>query len=130
MPLKLKTRCRYPGCPLTTRSGFCDRHKRAGSARPADQRRGTPAERGYDARWYKLRAWYIRRHPLCADCLEEGVVNATSIEVDHVIPVSVRPDLRLDASNLRSRCRKHHSRKTELDKRLYGERSTGSRRSR
>lgn len=33
-----------------------------------DQRRGTPTERGYDARWYRLSARARRLQPFCADC--------------------------------------------------------------
>ena len=50
----------------------------------------------------------LLEHPLCEDCLEEGIVTPEHIEVDHVTPIEVRPDLRLDPANLRSRCRRHH----------------------
>ena len=118
MPSAIKTRCRFPGCNRAVRDRFCDEHRRA-TWRAADARRATPAERGYDARWRRLRAWYIRQHPLCEDCLEEGIVCATAIEVDHILPISVRADMRLDASNLRSRCHMHHRRKTLQDEKKY-----------
>lgn len=84
--------------------------------------RGTSRERGYDTAWQKVRDLYIAEHPLCEDCLEENIVNPEHIEVDHVIPIDVRPDLRLDMTNLRSRCRRHHKRKTDRDKATYGSR--------
>jgi hypothetical protein len=61
----------------------------------------------------------VAQHPLCQDCLEEGTITAERIEVDHVIPIHVRPDLRL-APRLRSRCAGHHRVKTMQDRRLYG----------
>jgi 5-methylcytosine-specific restriction protein A len=122
MPARIKTRCNQPGCPRAVRGRFCDEHARSVPS-PAERRRPTAPERGYDSRWRKLRTWYIKRHPLCEDCWdEEGVVNARDIEVDHIIPIKVRPDLRLEATNLRSRCRSHHQRKTNADKRRYGTR--------
>ena len=120
MPSKLKSPCNYPGCRRAVRERYCDQHRHAASQRPADRRRGTAAQRGYDRRWRKLRRWYITEHPLCEDCQEEGLITFTNIEVDHVIPISVRPDLRLDADNLRSRCRRHHKLKTDADERQYG----------
>src|SRR5689334_15174247 len=86
--------------------------------RPVTRR--TPAERGYDTLWRKVRAAYVADHPLCEDCLDEGVTNPEYIEVDHVIPIHVRPDRRLDMTNLRSRCRRHHKLKTDEDRRIYG----------
>ena len=118
MPRRLKTPCRHPGCPRTTRGGWCAEHRRE---RYVPARRGTTTELGYDGAWRKLRDWYIRQHPLCEDCLEEDIVNCLHLDVDHIIPIRVRPDLRLAATNLRTRCRMHHRRKTERDKQLYGE---------
>ena len=119
MPRKLKTRCRYRGCIALTRDGYCPAHRSQRYQRPADKRRGTSAARGYDARWRKVRALYYQRHPLCEDCLEEGRLTDQGIEVDHVIPIAVRPDLRLALENLRSLCRRHHKRKTDRDQIMY-----------
>lgn len=82
--------------------------------RPVTRR--TPAERGYDAAWRKLRAVYVAEHPLGEDCLDEGVTNPEYIEVDHVIPIAIRPDLRLELTNLRRLCRRHHKLKTDEER--------------
>lgn len=76
-----------------------------------DKGRGTAAERGYDAAWRKLRAEFIAANPLCVDCLDQGRVTPTE-EVDHVVSIRQRPDLRLVWSNLRALCRTHHSGRT------------------
>jgi len=51
--------------------------------RPAPEQRGTAAQRGYDARWRRFRAWFLAdaAHCACADC---GV--APSVDVHHVQP--------------------------------------------
>ena len=86
-----------------------------------DKRRGSAVERGYDSRWHKLRAWYVAGNPLCEDCSDKGLTVEVD-EVDHVIPINGPNDpLRLDAENLRSRCKTCHTTKTyNLDRRLRG----------
>lgn len=52
-----------------------------------EKKRGTPAQRGYDRRWRKVRKHKLRMDPLCEVCLREGyVVPAT--EVHHIVPIS------------------------------------------
>ena len=87
-------------------------HKPRHAAAPTKRvdRRASAAERGYDSRWAKLRAYYVRRHPLCEDCLPHVT---PCHEVDHIIPITgITDPLRLDEENLRSRCRRHHAAKT------------------
>lgn len=87
---------------------------RRSTAKPLPRRdtRASASERGYDSNWLKLRKWYVAREPLCEDCNALGRVEPVH-EVDHVIPITGPDDpLRLDAENLRSRCRSHHSQKT------------------
>ena len=88
------------------------------------EQRGTRQERGYDNTWNDGRGGglsnaYKREHPLCEECEKDGIAEPVH-EVDHIIPVRVRPDLRLEWDNLMSLCRTHHALKTEADKRLYG----------
>jgi len=77
-----------------------------------DKRRGSAQERGYDSRWHKLRALYVLEHLLCEDCEANGLTVVVD-EVDHIIPIDGKYDpLRLDAANLRSRCKACHTKKT------------------
>lgn len=104
--------------------------------RPASRRlprrdtRGPEHTRNYQHGWDKedgLRAWYLKRHPTCEDCLAEGHVVGRGTtdrkEVDHVIPfVGLADPLRLDPENLRTRCRPHHAAKTaRFDKQVREE---------
>ena len=77
--------------------------------------RAKTADRGYDATWRKLRAVYLRQHPLCMcdECKASGAVVAAEV-VDHIIPIAERPELRLEWSNLRAMSKQHHDRHTAL----------------
>lgn len=80
--------------------------------------KGSASERGYDGTWKRLREAHVAAHPLCEDCLLEGVVNPEQIEVDHVRAFNGLDDpLRLDPSNLRSLCKRHHQIKTRAEQR-------------
>jgi 5-methylcytosine-specific restriction endonuclease McrA len=71
---------------------------------------------GYDAAWERLRSVHLHDNPLCAACLVwDGYVAAE--HVDHIEPIRLAPDRRLDPSNLQSLCRPCHSRKTYLEQR-------------
>ena len=83
-------------------------------AREAPAPRPSPS-RVYDRAWQRLRLSTIADQPLCRFCLDEGVMTPTD-EIDHIVPVAQRPDLRLDPSNLRGLCKSHHSRHTALSR--------------
>ena len=76
-----------------------------------DDRRGSAAQRGYDAAWRRVRAAFLAEHPLCecASCRQPGAVVVAADVVDHIIPIAERPDLRLDWSNLRAMSAAHHN---------------------
>ena len=62
MPYKPKRPCRYPGCPGFCEQGqvFCKDHMEWSS----DRLRGGADARGYDSRWRKARALFLKQHPL------------------------------------------------------------------
>lgn len=85
---------------------------------PADSwRQGkTTAERGYDGRWQKAREGYLRHHPLCVHCLNEGRTTEAT-DVDHIVPHRGDKELFWDKDNWQSMCHACHSRKTAIEKR-------------
>ena len=108
MPRSPKRPCRYPGCPNLCESGtYCPEH----SAESPDRQRGSAAERGYDAKWRRARKLFLQRHPLCANCLSQGVLTPATV-VDHIVPH--RGDHRLfwDEQNWQPLCKACHDRKT------------------
>ena len=108
MPKHPKRPCRYPGCPNLCESGtYCPEH----SAESPDRLRGSATERGYVAKWRRARKRFLRSHPLCANCLSQGVLTPATV-VDHIVPH--RGDHRLfwDEQNWQPLCKACHDRKT------------------
>jgi len=74
--------------------------------------------------FYNSNAWTImsktfkKNYPLCKMCEDRGITKI-GIEVDHIIPISIDYDLRLDVENLQTLCKSCHSHKTNrVDRRL------------
>ena len=140
MPSLPKRPCNSPGCrTLCGAEAYCPEHKRQ-KQRQQDERRGTSAERGYDAGHRRLRVLrFIRDEWRCVDCgwepnlvkdfrqFELGLPPVEQVlaelrerfsqgerhlHADHQITIAARPDLRLDLDNLRTRCNTCHSAKT------------------
>ena len=89
----------------------CPRHVPLAAKR--DDKREPANRRGYDSRWYRLRNWYITKHPVCVECLKVGIVRPTE-EVDHIVPIADGGPV-YDVDNLQALCRQCHGRKTSRD---------------
>ena len=122
MPTKTRKPCRAPGCPNLCLSGesYCDDHKRERD-RAYDNQRGSTAQRGYGAKWQRLRVMILARDPLCGDPFgihaEHGELTPAT-EVDHIR--SLRRGRRNTMDNLQALCRECHSRKTALEDGRWG----------
>ena len=115
MPHKSKRPCGHPGCPNLTDSRYCEHHK------PLHPDRPSADSRGYNSRWRKVRAAYLRKHPLCVRCMADGrSVKATV--VDHVIPHRGDQQLMWDENNYQALCKKCHDKKTWTEDKnpIYG----------
>lgn len=55
-------------------------------------------------RWRRLRDQVVREEPMCRLRIP-GVCTFVSTTGDHIIPVSFRPDLKFERSNVRGSCR-------------------------
>lgn len=58
---------------MLTQSRYCPTHTEA-ATKVSDERRGSSAERGYDAQWKHRRELKITENPLCERCLVIGKV--------------------------------------------------------
>ena len=76
-----------------------------------DARRGSPAARGYDWRWRKIRVAVLTESPLCIFCEGAGRVVIATV-VDHIEPLAEGGGNERD--NLRSLCKPCHDRHTAL----------------
>jgi 5-methylcytosine-specific restriction protein A len=100
----LKACCRY-GCRSYAIDGssYCDEHHPIRD----DPFRKSAQERGYDSRWTKFRAMYLRQHPICERCGKAANV------VHHRKPIDEGGE-QYDELNLESMCRicheRHHGR--------------------
>lgn len=137
MSLSVPRPCTAPGCPALVRGAGskCERH-----APKYDDRRGTTFERGYDVYHRRLRLLAFERDNWrCVDCgfqpeivrlyercgagmpdtrkiLEELRVRCNRggrhLHADHIVPIAEKPELRLELSNLATRCDQCHNRRT------------------
>lgn len=117
MPQSLPHPCAHPGCPGLTRERYCDRHKREVD-RAYNQARGSASQRGYGARWRKIRAIVLAEEPLCRECARNGKI-VVATDVDH-IDGNVENMAR---SNLCPLCHECHSRKTAKENARWGGRA-------
>ena len=106
--------CPHPGCPELTRGGRCAEHEKLRNQQ-IDERRSAPSLRGYDVRWEHLRKHKLAVNPMCqmrTHCAHLSITQQLANQVDHIIPIRQRPDLRLAWNNLQSACQRCHSAKT------------------
>lgn len=108
MPVRPKKPCAQPGCPRLVRDRpRCEEHTKA-KRRRDDARRKSYRERGYDARWDRVAAWYRSKYPLCEDCADRGETVLGEF-VHHVVPWQ-EGGAKYDEDNLRHLCRTCHAR--------------------
>ncbi|WP_172119290.1 HNH endonuclease [Actinomyces faecalis] len=112
MPVKPKTPCRAPGCPVLTHERFCPEHQRAEDERYRKYQRDPAINRRYDETWRRLRRRYLSVHPECEECLATGRVTPAA-EVHHILPLSKGGSH--DFTNLRALCKSCHSRQSAKD---------------
>jgi 5-methylcytosine-specific restriction enzyme A len=112
LPRRIERPCRAYLCPNTTSNpnGYCDEHQELAKKRKAD-RRVSAYQRGYDKRWERFRARYLREHPLCVDCRAKYRLTPAT-EVHHIRKLKDYPQLKYAEDNLMALCHKCHSKRT------------------
>jgi 5-methylcytosine-specific restriction protein A len=123
MPPRPHRVCKFPGCKRLNQdiSGFCEVHREEGLAREedrlravkrkADAKRGTAHQRGYSEAWRRAREGFLRKHPLCVECLKFGIYMPATV-VDHSVPHKGDMDIFWDSSLWVPLCKRHHDAKT------------------
>ena len=117
MPSRPLSPCAHPTCSGRAVNGrYCAAHAHLKPARKPDDR-PSAAARGYDAKWRRVRAMYLKRHPDCVVCGEHAQ------EVDHIVPLADGGTHKWD--NLQAMCKTHHSQKTVYQDGGFGNRRGG-----
>jgi 5-methylcytosine-specific restriction protein A len=81
--------------------------------------RGNSHQRGYGARWRKVRDGWLKSHPLCVRCQVLGIVKAAT-DLDHIVPHKGDMVRFWDPSNWQSLCHACHSFKTATEDGGFG----------
>lgn len=93
---------------------FRSRPRVGRTIKPDVDRRSSPRERGYDARWDRRAKEYRRRHPFCARCEEIDRQEFAAV-VDHKYPVQDGGLVHCDDAGLWSLCVACHGWKARLE---------------
>ena len=105
--------CAHAGCNELTTEKYCKAHKEEHEQIDRDKTsryeksRGSASSQGYDKDWRRVRLAYLKRNPLCEECLKKDRVTP-AVLVHHIKPVKDYLELRLDPNNLMSLCTEHH----------------------
>lgn len=73
-------------------------------------------QRGYGYRWQQYRKQFLRTHPLCCRCEDEGRVVVANV-VDHIRPHRGDQALFWDPANHQALCKPHHDRAKQREER-------------
>lgn len=119
MPHAFKKPCAYPGCPKLTDEKYCEDHKKNVMQQYDKFNREHNKNKKYGNNWRRIRALYIKQHPLCERCLQEGRITPVE-EVHHILPVKQGGSNSF--TNLMSVCKSCH---TKIHQEL-GDRPRGS----
>ncbi len=93
-----------PNLPLSHGGNSAKKHKLP------EQERSSNAM-GYDYRWQKFRLSFLKKNPLCVECLKSDRTTPAN-EVDHIIPHRGDKELFWRIGNHQSLCKPCHSAKT------------------
>lgn len=109
MPYSPRRGCSYGNCSLLAVPGsrYCEEHKKLMDQHYEHFTRGYKGSERYGSEWRKIRARYVRKHPLCEKCLSEGRYVEVD-EVHHILPLADGGTH--DESNLISLCKSCHER--------------------
>lgn len=116
MPKASKHPCPHPGCGALVDYGtrYCPAHQPDKTAQKVYDQARPEAKFYHSARWKRLRAWFLRRHPLCEMCLKDGRVTPSKV-VDHIQEIA-DGGARYDTDNLQALCIACHNSKTAAEK--------------
>ena len=130
MPNKGAKSCSYPRCSGRVKyygaGHLCEKHRKQKQREKAkrDVAKNPEVKKFYDSKvWRSLRMEQLVEEPLCRECRKKGRLKAAEM-VDHIVPVRVDWERRLDKTNLQSLCNRCHAVKRGRESRLYDDTGT------
>ena len=133
MPDKPLKECSSPACHNLTKDKYCkdhsdtDKKNKIDRDRYNDKRRGSASSRGYDSKWTKARAAYLRANPFCENHKIKMKRCVMANVVDHIIPHNGDDGLFWDRDNWQSLCTQCHNQKTAREDGGFGNKVRGGR---
>ena len=106
MPRKPKQPCAYPGCPNLSDGRYCEEHRKLVEKNYEQYSRDPEVHKKYGRAWKRIRDSYVKTHPFCERCFEQGILVPVE-EVHHKVPISQGGTH--DRSNLMSLCKSCHN---------------------
>ena len=97
--------------------------QRASGMLPPSRRRESSCKRGYGRSWRKARDLFLRQHPLCKLCMEDGRREPATC-VDHVAAHKGDMAVFWDSSKWQALCTPCHSGKTAREDGGFGRMTT------
>jgi len=116
MPRKSKRPCAYPRCPELIEVGqtYCEKHAALMQKNYERDHRDRKKHNMYGSKWRRERASFLRKNPLCVECLKRGIYEPAT-EVDHIVPHDGDDKLFWRRSNWQALCKRCHSAKTRRE---------------
>jgi len=111
MGLRAFTTCNKPGCPeLVKGAAYCAKHSEQNKQREYEAKRSDPVWMMYQhTRWKKFREWFWRMNPICQRVIDGKQCTNIGTTIHHRVSPRQRPDLFLDADNVKAVCSEHHN---------------------
>ena len=106
MPGKPKHPCAYPGCPNLSDDRYCEQHRKPVEKNYEQYSRDPMIYKKYGRAWKRIRDSYVKMHPFCERCFEQGILVPVN-EVHHKVPISQGGTH--DRSNRMSLCKSCHN---------------------
>lgn len=91
------------------------RSKQDHDRRMMDPAQAQAAKVRSSATWQKVRQMVLDRDGVCVECERRGYTTEPT-QVDHILPITQRPDLALTMSNLQALCTTCHARKSATER--------------
>jgi len=88
---------------------MCEKHGAQQTQRQYEAKRSDPVWMMYQTpRWKVFRQWFLRLNPQCQRIIDGMRCEQIADTVHHLLSPRQRPELFLDADNVKAVCREHH----------------------